>query len=350
MDKKALTAALTATAVVTVGIGIGSHNLLHYDPALLIYTFGTLLSAYVITYRVTLFLQRPPTKRYAIRGVQLLTRKNQLRNLFTTARVAGESLVAQRFILERSKLRWLAHFLFAWGTLIAGAVTFPLVFGWMHFETPVDDPRTYLVMAFGQQVTAFPLDSIRSFVIFNVLNISAVMVIVGVCIALHRRLYAPGRSRARQQFGRDLVPLIMLLAISITGLMLTFSMHFMDGYGYAELSLIHALIVIITLVYLPFGKFFHIFVRPLQVVIGLYRKVDSEQPPAECRVCGDGFAGQMHVADLKSVLAEMGQNWTFDDGTSHYADVCPKCRRRLMGATHQAITNQSRNSEDIWQS
>lgn len=37
--------------------------------------------------------------------------------------------------------------------------------------------------------------------------------------------------------------------------------------------------------------------RPLHVVVGLYRKVDAEQAPVECRVCGEGFAGQMHVAD-----------------------------------------------------
>jgi hypothetical protein len=33
-------------------------------------------------------------------------------------------------------MRWLIHFLIAWGSMIAGAVTFPLVFGWLRFATP----------------------------------------------------------------------------------------------------------------------------------------------------------------------------------------------------------------------
>ena len=48
---------------------------------------------------------------------------------------ALHGLFAQKFIRRRSSTRWFAHFCFAWGTLIAVAVTFPLVFGWLHFET-----------------------------------------------------------------------------------------------------------------------------------------------------------------------------------------------------------------------
>ncbi len=337
--KRAFAASLAAIGVVAIGIGIGSRNLLHYDPALLIYTFGSLLAAYVTTYRVTLFYQRPPAKRYALRGLQFLRRGNVLRNLFAAGRGAGDKMAAQRFILRRDRLRWAAHFLFAWGTMVACAVTFPLVFGWVHFATPADDPTTYNVMVFGQQAGAFPLGTLRSFIVFNMLNISAVMVIIGVSIALHRRLYAPGRSRSRQRFGHDLVPLIMLLAIAITGLMLTFSMHALDGHGYSEISLIHAMTVIITLIYVPFGKFFHIFVRPLHVAAGLYRKVDSERARAACRVCGEAFIGQMHLADLKLVLREVGLDWELDGAIPHYAEICPRCRRRLLGENHKRIIN-----------
>ena len=89
--------------------------------------------------------------------------------------------------------------------------------------------------------------------------------------------------------------------------------------------------------------------RPLHVVVGLYRKVDSGQAAAVCRVCGEGFAGQMHVADLKSVLNEVGLDWKLDGAIPHYADVCPKCRRRLFGANHEFIIGQRGNREDAWQ-
>ena len=63
------------------------------------------------------------------------------------------------------------------GTMIAGAVTFPLVFGWLHFSTRLDDPETYRVMLFGLGVGEFSCRSLIRYVMFNLLNVSAVMVI-----------------------------------------------------------------------------------------------------------------------------------------------------------------------------
>jgi NNP family nitrate/nitrite transporter-like MFS transporter len=123
----------------------------------------------------------------------------------------------------------------------------------------------------------------------------------------------------------------LLLAISLTGLMLTLSMHLLHGRGYPALSLVHALVVTITLVYLPFGKFFHIFQRPAQISVVLYRRADSASPPHRCRACAGSFAGTRHVADLKRVLDEVGLPWKTEAGGGHYADVCPRCRRRLLG-------------------
>jgi len=63
---------LTAGLVVVLGLGcgiwLGSRNLRNYDPALLLYTFGALFSAFAITYRYTVWLQRPPTRLYWRRG------------------------------------------------------------------------------------------------------------------------------------------------------------------------------------------------------------------------------------------------------------------------------------------
>ena len=342
LDRKGLTAALAAMAVLMAGIAVGSRNLLDYDPALLTYTFGALFSAFAITYRYVLFLQRPPTKMYWRRGWQLLFTGNILRNVWNVTRALLANFVGQRFIFRRSTLRWFAHFMLSWGSIIAGAVTFPLVFGWVHFEARPDDDQIYQVMLFGVQVDEFHLASLKRYLLFNLLNISAVMVIVGVVIALHRRLKAHGGSLARQQFGNDLVPLILLLAVSLTGLMLTFSTHALQGFGYSEISLIHALTVTITLIYLPFGKLFHLFVRPAHLSVELYKRANAENPPAVCRICGDGFAGAMHVEDLKTVLSEAGLPWAMEGPVPHYAEVCPRCRRRLLGASQKRIMEQYR--------
>jgi hypothetical protein len=337
LDAKGALAGLAAFALVAAGILAGSRGLRHYDLALLPYTFGTLFAAFAVAYRYAVWLQRPATAVYWRRGWQLVFRRGDLlKNLGYLASSVYTNLFAQRFIQKRSRVRWLAHFCFAWGSLIAGAVTFPLVFGWIHFATRPDDPQVYRVVLFGLTVDEFHVRSLTRYVMFNLLNVSAVMVIVGVALALHRRLKDRG-SLARQQFGNDLVPLLLLLAISVTGLMLTFSMHFLEGQGYAAVSLIHALVVTGTLLYLPFGKFFHIFQRPAQLSVKFYKRADEASPPAACRVCGLGFAGSMHVADLKRVLAAVDLDWTLPGRAGHYAEVCPRCRRRLFGFTQGRV-------------
>ena len=43
-------------------------------------------------------------------------------------------MLANRFILRRDRLRGLTHLLIMWGCMLAVAITFPLVFGWLHFQ------------------------------------------------------------------------------------------------------------------------------------------------------------------------------------------------------------------------
>jgi NNP family nitrate/nitrite transporter-like MFS transporter len=150
-------------------------------------------------------------------------------------------------------------------------------------------------------------------------------------------------SLARQQFGNDIVPLILLFAISITGLMLTFSMHALHGYGYPFISLVHAIVVTGTLLYLPFGKFFHIFQRPAQLSVTFYRQANAASAPAVCATCGEGFAGSMHVQDLKEVLHDVDLDWKLDGPVRHYSDVCPRCRRRLFGFTQGRLLGRAGN-------
>src|SRR5262245_45030820 len=81
---------LTAGLVVALGLGCGillvSRNLRNYVPTLLIYTFGALFSAFAITYRYTVWLQRPPTRMYWRRSWQLLLQRQEAgRRLLTLA-------------------------------------------------------------------------------------------------------------------------------------------------------------------------------------------------------------------------------------------------------------------------
>lgn len=333
----ALIAGLTAVLVLGAGLLLGSRTLRHYDPALLLYTFGTMFSAFALVYRYTVWLMRPPTRLYWRRAWSLLCqRRGAGRRLLLLAGALGGNFVVQRFIQRRGWGRWVAHFCMSWGTILAAAVTFPLVFGWIHFESQTDAPQVYHVLVFGLHAGSLHVQSLGRYIMFNLLNLSAVLVVIGVGCTLHRRLKEAG-AVAAQQFGNDLVPLLLLLAVAVTGLMLTFSMHALHGAGYVMLSLIHAVTVIATLLYMPFGKLFHIFQRPLHLGVTLYKHDNATAPQAHCRLCGEAYAGAKHVEDLKGVLRDVGLDWPMGEPMTHYMHVCPACRRRQVGFWHGQV-------------
>jgi len=331
---KALLWALLVTAILARLITLGSNYFVHFDAALVGYAFGTLFAVFGITYRYTLWLQRPPTAIYWRRGWKvffgMFRPRYGMRNLGHLLRRIVADLAINRFIWRRGKLRWAAHWLTMWGTLIACAITFPLVFGWIHFATLPDDLRWYRVFVFGCPTFAFPIDSWFGFFVFHGLVWSSFLVIAGVLVALRRRFRDHGAA-ALQQFGEDLLPLILLFAISVTGLMLTASYTWMKGYAYDFLAILHAITVIFTLLWLPFGKFFHIFQRSAQIGVGFYKDVGEQGEQAQCRRCGEAFASRMHVEDLITVEAQLGYRYEVDDpSVAHYQWICPGCRRAML--------------------
>ena len=202
-----------------------------------------------------------------------------------------------RYIFRRGRLRGLAHWLIMWGCVLAAAITFPLVWGWIHFETVPGDLHTYRTFVFGIPVQDFPVESALAFVIFHGLVWSSFLVIAGVMLAFRRRMIDHG-AVAVQQFGQDILPLLLLFAISVTGLMLTASYTWMRGYAYEFLAILHAATVIVTLLWLPFGKLFHVFQRPAQLGVGFYKDAGARGQQAACRRCGQPYASLPMVRDL----------------------------------------------------
>jgi hypothetical protein len=326
---------LLAAATVTVGIYFGSRGLKDFDTALVPYAGATVFSAFGLAYRYAMWLRRPPTRVYWIRGWQLFLAPRRLpRNLVRLVRLVWDNLLAQKFIERRSPMRWAAHAGIFWGCLLAALVTFPLSFGWIRFETPRDSQAVYQAYVFGVRVLRFPLASPLAPLVFNALDIAAVLVLVGISIALWRRARERG-ALAVQQFANDFLPLILLFAVSATGLLLTASTHFMRGFHYGFLAQFHAVTVIFTLVYLPFGKFFHIFQRPAQLSLDFYREAGARGPQAKCVRCGAAFASQLHVEDLKRVEAALAIRYATPH--FHYQDVCPACRRKSLALTQGAL-------------
>ena len=66
------------TLIVAGLIVLGSRNLAHFDAALVGYTFAVLFATFGITYRYSMWLQRPPTALYWKRGWQVFLRPRHL--------------------------------------------------------------------------------------------------------------------------------------------------------------------------------------------------------------------------------------------------------------------------------
>jgi hypothetical protein len=328
LDVRAATPATLAVVIVLLLVYVGSGRLRWFDAALAGYLLGTLLAVFAVVYRYLVWLHRPPTARLNRRGWEAFRRRGaRTRNVATLGGLVGTNLLAQRFIRHRSRVRWVAHQLVFWGCLLAVAVTFPLTFGWLHFESVGQDGQQYEAYLFDVGTLSFDSRSLVGFVVFHVLNVAAVLVIAGVMLFLARRLRDPG-ALATERSG-DFLALAGLFAVSVTGLFLTVSSVWLEGRYYGFLNTLHAVTVILGLLYIPFGKLFHIFQRPANVGVAFYKQAGEEDGGQPCRACGTPFASSLQVGDLEAMLPQLGFDYSTDDGDT-YQRTCPPCRRRLV--------------------
>jgi hypothetical protein len=219
---------------------------------------------------------------------------------------------------------------------MAAAITFPLVWGWIHFETVPGQLDRYRAFLFGVPTGEFGVASLLAFIVFHGLVWASFLVIAGVMLAFRRRMIDHGAA-AVQQFGEDVLPLILLLAISVTGLLLTVSYTWMRGYAYSFLAILHAATVIFTLLWLPFGKLFHVFQRPAQLGVSFYKDAGERSEKARCGRCAGEYASAAMVRDLVAVEGQLGFRYQLPGGAvEHYQLICPRCRRALFGLAQGA--------------
>ncbi len=323
IDRRGATWATIAVALVVALTFIGSDQLVWFDAALVGYLFGLLFAVFGVVYRYAVWLRRPPTAMLNRRGWDAF-RARKARNAAALPALVGTQLLAQTFIARRSRARWLAHQLVFWGCILAALITFPLTLGLLHFQSVGQQADRYQVYVSRVGTASFDAGSVIGWIIFHGLDIAAVLVLAGVFIFLRRRLNDPG-ALAVERSG-DFLALAGLFAVSVTGLFLTVSSMWLHGQFYLALNTLHALTVILGLMYLPFGKLFHIFQRPGNLGVAYYRRANDEGPAAVCRRCGEGFASVQQIADLKEVLPQVGFHYDLDGG-DNYQDTCPRCRR-----------------------
>jgi len=324
---------LVGVAIVIAITFLGSDGLVWFDAALIGYLFGIIFMVFGVAYRYMVWIRRPPTAMLHRRGREAFTRRTG-RSLAALPGLVVSHLLAQGFIRRRSTARWLAHQLVFWGCILAALITFPLTLGLLHFESVGQDADRYQVYLSRIGTLRFDADSVLGWLLYHGLDIAAVLVLGGVFIFLRRRLRDPG-ALATERSG-DFLALAGLFAVSVTGLFLTVSSLWLDGQFYSALNTLHALTVILGLMYIPFGKFFHIFQRPANLGVAYYKRANAEGPQAVCRRCGKGFASAQQIADLQLMLPQLGFDYDAADGSGNYQETCPQCRRASVALAQSA--------------
>lgn len=342
--KRAIWVTVIVTGIVLVLIYLGSRGLRDFDPALIGYCVATVFAIAALTYRYTRWLSRPPTNRYFKAGwTTFLSWGNFRRYTWLIPKAWFTDIFGQTFILRRGLQRWLMHMSIFWGVLLSLLITVPLTFGWIRFT--LVPPDHYRLWFFGVGMVSFPISAGSGFAVFHALDFTAALLIVGLIIAIWRRLSDAGLL-ATQRFSFDLMPLVLLMAIAITGLALTASYDWWGGAYYSFIQLTHEVVVVLWLLSLPFGKFFHIIERPASIGVTLYQQVthDVEQERHEakdgagvCRRCGQPLPSARFAADLKGVLNELGQDYQLDDDATKLQDFCPTCKRIIRGQSYYEV-------------
>ena len=313
---------MMATAAVVVLVFVGSTFFRHLDHALLGYLGAVLAATFGMAYRTSAFWRRPAS---AVYGRALLAALRDPRKLRTAMAGAGRHVVGQEMIARRSRVRWAAHMLLSLGTLASFAITLPLVFGWLHFDA-VDD-RTYQVVFFGLPLPGhqFAIDGAFGFLMFHALSLCGVAVAFGAAyflVARWRRRGEPGATT-----GFHVAPLLLLLAVALTGLALPLSRAMPAAFHLA--SLLHEITVVVLLVALPFSKLNHLFIRPLQLGALVMRA--ASEPRSTCVGCGAELAATAQAAAVAKLLADRG--FAFAEHAQH----CQPCRRRLVATTQAQL-------------
>jgi NNP family nitrate/nitrite transporter-like MFS transporter len=329
------------TGLLVAAIVVGSRNLENFDPALVAYTFAIIFATWGVVYHYNVWLSKPTTRIYWDRGWHLFVQRGPLRSLGRLLGLAGTHIIGQSFIRRRSRMRWWMHQLIFWGCILAVIITFPLVFGWISFRSALNDQMTYVGYLFGVPAFRFPALSFEAEVAFHGLDIAAFLVLGGIFLSLWRRMRDRG-AQAVQSFALDFFPIILLFAICVTGLALTASQAWLRGQYYGFLSITHAIVVIAALLYLPFGKFFHIFQRPAQLGVKLYHQAGEEGEGALCARCGQRFASRMQIDDLERALPRLNFNYALPEPAGNWQELCPACKRNTLSRAQLRLKEEAR--------
>jgi hypothetical protein len=315
---------------------------IYIDLAVLGYQVASVLFVIGCLYRFIVWLRYPPNHTLWGRSGLALQQRGWRPNLVTLIRSVVTRLLLQTFIVRRSWLRWFTHFAIFWGVVVVCAVCFALAWGWMSFS--LVGGQTYSARMFNIPLLTFQVDSLIAFLSFNAINLGALLLLLGLILAFWQRFRMQPEGKA-ERLKDQLSTLYLLLAVTVSGLLLTVSYKFFNGIGHRQLVVLHEAIVVLGLIWVPFSKLFHIEVSPATVALDV-----AEGPgfvePSRCSRCGKTLSAVWTPRDLQGVLASAGVQVAGDVADPEVLSLCPSCRRHRQASgllsKHLAIDPGSR--------
>ena len=356
---------VVAAAALIGLIALGSRGFHWFDATLIGYAVATIFAVAAITYKYVFWLLRPQTGRYFWKSWRLFFSYENFRRYTAVIPRGFFDLLTQQFIRRRAWYRWVMHQCIFWGVVLSCAITFPLTFGWLRFTQA--GVGQYRIWGFGFPFFPFNPASPLGWLLFHALDLTALLLLVGLILAFHRRFHDLAVI-AVQRFGFDIAPLALLFAIVFTGLALTADSAFFGGAFYWYISLTHEAVVVFWLISLPFGKFFHIIERPATVGIELYWRTGDDTQKHVCPRCGQATIPERFITDLKKTLYAVNENYaiersaseldapvapgsspiapTADTAPTHglwWQDFCPACKRIMRAEANLAALGREGN-------
>ena len=298
---------------------------IYIDLAVLGYQVASILFVVGCLYRFVAWLRYPPNRTLWGRSARALQQRAWKPNLVTLIRSVITRLLLQTFIVRRSWLRWFTHFAIFWGVVIVSAVCFALAWGCMSFS--LVGQQTYCARMFNIPLITFQVGSPIAFLAFNAINLGSLLLLLGLILAFWQRFSFRMRPEEKAERLKDqLSSLYLLLAITVSGLLLTVSYKFLNGMGHRQLVVLHEMIVVLGLIWVPFSKLFHIEVSPATIALDA-----AEAPglvePSRCNRCGKTLSAVWTPRDLQGALASAGVQVAGDVADPEVLVLCPSCRR-----------------------
>ncbi|QOR65052.1 MFS transporter [Cytobacillus suaedae] len=309
-----------------LSLWIATDGLKYLKPTQMGYIIGSLIFGIGLAIRMVFWMYRTATNRMVKRSlINLKSIERFKRNWKSILITAINNIFLQKFIFKRGIYRGIQHWLIAWGCIGAFGVTFALVFGWVRFDLVT--PELYQIVVFNIPTITLHPDGFLASMTYNALNIFSLLLLVGLSMALFRRMTDPA-VRVTQRFEFDILPLIILLAVTVSGLLLTVSYKFLDGWMHHPMALVHHVTVVVMLIYFPFGKLFHLPIRPLAAAVPMNYQEVLQVDTKECAGCKQPYSNDAQIEDVKAILGDQNFDFQMEDGT-YLSDYCTSCRRRI---------------------